>query len=597
MLRTELTAVFGLLTVFLASLAWGRALCSTFPSKKFVLEQVNTITVTGLGILGSLTYLIGILSTTVSTLLFLCIAPLAFLSLTPRISWTRMGFSRGTAHRATVTLLCFVLFVLFMSALAEPAGDSGHDGIRYHLMGPQVWLRDGYIHPVAHDSHTAFPSLVESLYMLGMGLWNDRVPGLLGALFFLLLILEVSRLARDFSGSPRIATFAALFVASMPVAINLSEEAFVDVPFALFAITGTRIALSAYNTRQYSLAGVLLGCAVGTKYTGLFVLLSTAICSAIWGDKKQRTLRTLILVGIGLIVGSPAYIRNYFVYGTPIFPPPPFFASFLPIRGMSVDEISQFHASILERGRGLGVSVGDFLLLPFRFTYYTQWFHGAGGIGIVLLALSPFGFVLARQHRMTLAWITWCFLLTILWFLTQQEARFLIHVCAVLAVFAAIGAEFGLQHQSRTIRWVHGAVVLCSVVFGLGNLLPRRVERITSLISPAVAQERRERSIPWVSGMDFINSSNDVRGVIVLRGAVPVYFLKKSFWISESSSSAVLEGESLLRGATHILDTRMDGRWVLNESNAYELVFESFDTRVYRFPTGVQGYVPSSGGN
>ncbi len=52
-----------------------------------------------------------------------------------------------------------------IGALAEPAGSIEHDGIAYHLLGPKVWLRDGFIRPVLDHVCTSYPAI-----------WERRTP-------------------------------------------------------------------------------------------------------------------------------------------------------------------------------------------------------------------------------------------------------------------------------------------------------------------------------------------------------------------------------------------------------------------------------------
>jgi hypothetical protein len=61
-------------------------------------------------------------------------------------------------------------------------------------------------------------------------------------------------------------------------------------------------------------------------------------------------------------------------------------------------------------------------------TYHTANFHGAGGIGLCLLALAPFGIVAMRRNTFARSVVLLALLLTCTWFFTQQESRFLIPI-------------------------------------------------------------------------------------------------------------------------------------------------------------------------
>jgi hypothetical protein len=51
--------------------------------------------------------------------------------------------------------------------------------------------------------------------------------------------------------------------------------------------------------------------------------------------------------------------------------------------------VTKFHAYIHDRGKGLGSGIWNVLLFPYQFTFFTSYFHGAGGIGLAPLAFAP----------------------------------------------------------------------------------------------------------------------------------------------------------------------------------------------------------------
>src|SRR5262249_24112214 len=169
---------------------------------------------------------------------------------------------------------------------------------------------------------------------------------------------------------------------------------------------------------------------IGTKYTGLIAvpILGACILLLRLQDHPSPDLAKKVATSIGVacLIGSPYYIRNWLLLGSPIYPPPPGYAPFFSPKYLSPEAISQFHAYIRQRGGGLGRGLLAFLLLPFNLTYHTSNFHGAGGIGLCPFALGPIGILSSRRNPELKVMVILAFLLTVSWFSTQQESRFLI---------------------------------------------------------------------------------------------------------------------------------------------------------------------------
>src|SRR5207237_4497517 len=188
-------------------------------------------------------------------------------------------------------------------------------------------------------------------------------------------------------------TISARVAATMPVVLFTSELCFVDVPFAAFTLAAARVGFDSSNRTHLAMAGVYSGFALGTKYTGLSMLAVTGIFLLILkimaGGRSSVFFDLCVFAATALLVGSPWYLRNFIMLGSPIYPPPPALARIFPARAFSLQASESLQAYVLERGEGLGRSPLDFLLLPVRFTYWTHRFHGAGGVGVESLALRP----------------------------------------------------------------------------------------------------------------------------------------------------------------------------------------------------------------
>jgi hypothetical protein len=294
------------------------------------------------------------------------------------------------------------------------------------------------------------------------------------------------------------------------------------------------------------------------------------------------------------LIAAPHYLRNWIVLGTPFYPPPPVLWRFFPAKYLSADVIQNFQPYILQRGEGLGRGFGAFLLLPFQLTFHTSNFHGAGGIGISALALGPIGLILARRDAFAKALGLLGLLLTALWFVTQQESRFLIHVYVIGAVFAVTGWRFVSAAGSRHLRVLACTVVAVSLAYGIFMIWRARREEVHAVFSAPYAEARREREIPFAESFAYINNETTVKRVLILDRSVPPFYSDKPYvkpvgqWGERTLPGAPDDQEALtlLRelNVSHVLDVESSAApfQVENGMPGLVLVLEENKQRVYR---------------
>jgi hypothetical protein len=180
------------------------------------------------------------------------------------------------------------------------------------------------------------------------------------------------------------------------------------------------------------------------------------------------------------------------------------------------------------------------------------------------------------------------------WFVTEQDARFLIHVYILLAIFAIWGWRELAAKSPRTGRVLAGAAIACSILYGLILIVPDRVADIRAATSADFEAERKSREIPYVESFVYLNSEEQVKKALILEPRVPTFYLRKDYvkpigrfgeqTIPEGNNFGLLAGKSNAYGITHILDVRLDGKdfRVPESDGKLELVLENGDERVYR---------------
>ena len=241
-------------------------------------------------------------------------------------------------------------------------------------------------------------------------------------------------------------------------------------------------------------------------------------------------------------------------------------------------------------GRGLRA----FLLLPFHLTYHTSLFHGAGGIGLAPLALGPIGIVRSWKNDFVGAGLLLASCLTVLWFFTQQESRFLIHVYVLGAVFAAAGLRVMWTENQRLSRALTMAVVALSVCYGSFMIWRGWSDGFRAVVSPSFAKQRHAQGIPYLESFQYLNSDPNVKLVLILDRTVPPYYLDKHYIKPEGQwgertlpgaidSQQVLQHAALLN-VTHVLDVHsaVSTFQIRDHPKNLQLVVQSTDQRVYR---------------
>ena len=542
----------------------------------------------GAGLLGLITFLVGQIHFAV----WICVAILLIAaSLSLRFPW--MG-RRWTSVSPALIYAGVIVALCVIGGLAKPIGHTDADEISYHLLGPPIWLREHRIAPVPEESLTAFPATIEMLYGLATVISNDNAPGALGALFLGVLAFQVRGLARRLGSSVAGGDLAAAFVAGMPAVTSTVDHCFVDVPYAAFILASARLAFEGSQSRHAMLAGIFAGFATGTKYFGLPATLLIAFLVLVFhgGRLAPRLWNGMVFLIAAGVAGGAWYVRNWIVLGSPIYPPPPSLWHWFPTPTFSLESSVQLNTLIVERGAGFGRKVSDLLLLPFRLTYWTASFHGGGGMGLAPLAFGPLALALVWKKRVGLAWVALGVMLTIFWFYSDQEFRFLGPAAAIYAAFAGVGAGALLQPSNALFRWPAFAVIGISLAIGGFHAVTNRADRLRAAFSPARAELRFREGVPYREAFEYLNARVDVRKVFVCEPFTPVFYLQKPYTVArgrfgeqprpEIHSVKDAIGAVRYLGITHVLDVNYyDAGFTWPTTGAGRLVYEGVNVRIF----------------
>ncbi len=556
----------------------------------------------GLGISGILLFLVGQFAFTPATIVVILLM-LVLGAIAPIMRLLRAA-SASAARGVKIPALpaAVIAFVLLLTAFGGLADvDSRYDdAITYHFLGPKVWLREGAVRPLPEECRTAFPATGEILFGSFMALGGQHAPGFSAVFTLSLFFLVVFSLSTRAGLDAGRAWWVVALVAAMPAVYTGAQSGFVDVLYASFVLAAARIGFDAQRPSHYMMFGLFCGLAIATKYTGLMAVPVLALCTVLLRTDLSRagwrlpTENVGMAIAVACMVGAPFYVRNWLLLGSPIYPPPPILSSIFHVKNLSADAISQFHAFIYKRGAGLGHGLGAYLALPFNLTYHTANFDGVGGIGLTPLALAPFGLVALRRESFPRALALLGLLLTTLWFWTDQESRFLIHVYVIGAIFAVIGWGYVRSTGRRYSSVLCGAVIGCSLLYGSVMIVKSRLDDVHAVVSPSFAEKRRSEQIPFLESFEFLNSDASVQKVLILDLSVPPYYLNRSYlklsgrWGEQVLPDAtdvehVLERLHYLH-ISHVLDveSEVSAFRVPTTARGLTLVFERAKQRIYR---------------
>ena len=599
-----LPAIFANVFLIVAAFGAGTLLSRFLPASLHRVDRLAAILLGGLGSLGTLLFLVGLVHFSLVTILAFFVSAALF------GIWSFLKENHAEfplyrmANRPVIPALVIliVMGVTFLGGLAEPVGDFiMSDSIAYHYLGPRVWLRDAAIRPVPDESLTSFPAVVETLYASLLALGGPRAMTLFACTSLGLLLLVTYGFARRLKLDSRGAWWTAALVAAMPAVNRGLVDGYIDAMLWCFVLLSLRFALDAEGPGDYFLSGLFSGLAMGTKYLGLicfFLVLGCALLIHLWQRREKLAiiLRNLVLLGaVATAVASPWYLRNWIVLGFPIYPPTRTLSHYFPVKYMSPEAVATLGAVIDRSGRGMGHTFWGFLLLPFRLTFHpANYLCGAGGVGLTLLMLAPFGILVCWRDLFAKVTVVFMFFWTIAWFVTEQDARFLMQVFVIFAAFAVWGWRFVAQKAPRFGPLLAGVSVACSILYGLIMIVPTRAPDVRATLSVSYEQWRKYRDIPFLESFNRLNQDPAVRRVLVLEPLVPTYYLEKDYLkpVGRFGEETLPQGTDLgaifnnlcTLGITHILDVQYKGNGfrVPAQPSGLILVQEREDQRIYR---------------
>lgn len=462
----------------------------------------------------------------------------------------------------TLLLVGYLGLLVLMSLLSalKPVDGLDWDSLSYHLAAPKIYLREGRIPFIAYDSHTQFPFTMEMLYTLG--LWAAGPAGAklfhwtAGWLTALALGLWTARLPYRGERLPFWAgPLAAAFFASMPLVLWEMGTAYVDLGTSLFQFLALAALADSIRMREEvpevdprgtALAGILSGFALGTKMTALlqFGLLGLALFWVLARvEDRKRALQALLLFGgLGVLVGSPWYVKSWLWTHNPVYP---FFFRFFPHSYSWTEEMTRGYEAE-QKAFGLGRSPMEFALAPWNLGMHGRAFYinfrslagdKIGSLGPVWAGLLPLLLWVRRPGWRVGGFCLYFFLSLGAWFLLSQQSRYLVPIFAPLAaVLALVVAAL----PTWPLRAAAGAFAAGALFLNLGMHAPLAMDAL-NVVSGAVSPREYLRASlgPLQEASEFVNTLPPGSRVALYQETRGFYFDRPYFWANPGQHNLI----------------------------------------------------------
>ena len=208
----------------------------------------------------------------------------------------------GMLQGAGATLLILPM------ALGAAVMPLDYDALEYHLGAPAAYLREGRIRHLDDNAYAAFPENQEMLYLAGLAATGTHPGGAAAAKAINLACWILTAAALVGAGGRAGAWGALILLASPWVLLTGGWLVYNEPGLALF----TTLSVLAVREGRTTLAGLLAGLALGTKYpAALFLILPLALFL------RRKALPFLLSA---LAAASPWLLKNLLATGNPVFP-------------------------------------------------------------------------------------------------------------------------------------------------------------------------------------------------------------------------------------------------------------------------------------
>lgn len=533
--------------------------------------QIGIAGLIGIGILGTLTLFVGILPNGLNWGRFPFGLIFVFGLYQLFINRTLFRVQNGPKGGQLFWGLIVAFGALFsLIGVLTPSVATDWDSIAYHMAVPKIYALTGQIHRIVFIHHSNFPSAVELLFTWGIlpfgQSWAKTILWM-GSLFGVLAIFGLVK--RKYG--PAAGWIASAVFFTVPTVIWESGTAYIDVIHGLY---GGLAALLLFSTLQESednranivLAGILMGFACGTKYTGLVTValaLVTYSVAALIVKRKEwlKPCGTVALIAAG--VGGCWYIKNIVLQGNPVYP-----FAYETLGGKNWDEERSqiyrreqlaFGVGVSAKGKDwsqLGHAILGLAYQPGRYVNPMESVGGGypnGALGVGIFTGFLFWCFIRKPRRHEAALLGFAGITFLIWFGLSQQSRYLTDLVPIGAFLVADAVD------SR------GVGIFIAAILGLQGLYSLAIEKFT-VVDPGLpvvlGRESRstylETSLPYYQAVEDINTQPG-QNKVALYDQVFGYYLNIPYFWANPPHCTVIPYSSMKTGVDYVNGLREQG--------------------------------------
>ena len=442
-------------------------------------EWVAVTCATGLALLSLLPLLPGLTGTLTPRVLLLLLIGASVVQARGMIKlgqrgwkWTKEHFripEPGEPEKAILecVMTAIAVFNLFWALSPEIS----FDALNYQLAVPRFYLENHAIVDLPYFWHSYFSRLVNSLFVICLGLGGPIACKLLMLATGLITTIGVYALTANFVSRSSAFWAAAIFYAT-PMVSWLSTVSYIDLTLAMFVTTAWLAFMRWRRDRMDAwlvACAILAGACVGSKPNGTYALpvmaLALVLISVREGVFRRGFAKVAVFGLVAILIALPWYLLPWHWTGNPVFPL---------LNGIFKSPYwNPVNTMMNASSFGVGVSLKSVVQLPFLLTFQTSQFDEllpAGSLGIALVLL-PLGIWSTIKHRRAAILSVAIVAFYVLWLCTFQYARYLIPMLP-LAVAVAIGGVMEWLPSEGTRRYYVAALWITLSAQGSLLLLP-----------------------------------------------------------------------------------------------------------------------------
>jgi hypothetical protein len=403
---------------------------------------------------------------------------------------------RGLGHWWEWGLFGLLVVYVALDVIAACAPVSSPDALLYHAADPALFEQAHRIFEIPWNSSSYEPFSVEMLILDGFLLWNS-VQGAFAPLLLALVALGgLIGFTYRLAGTSAALIAGAIFFAQ-PFMVWEATSVFIESGLALAVV------LSAWNLYRFLyfsdrsalvVAGIMAGGAAGMKYLGLVVVLTVAAVAVALAWRRLSYRHALAFALPAIVVALPWYVKNAVLTGNPFYPHI--------FGGLNASAAEELRSTM--RSFGAGHSPLDLVLLPARLVADAEPFDGGEFLSPLFVAFAPLPLVFCRRRKAVVVVWAGVIVYVIAWFVTTQQARFLVPLMPPLAVLAAFGI-LALAAQGTPARLLTVVGTTAALAVGLAASSVYAAQFAPVVIGTQSTDEFLRQKVSNYEGVEWLN--------------------------------------------------------------------------------------------